>query len=128
MALFYEGSNLPMYQVKLARDAYYGSLTDVDPCALTTESVDRALVKAAPFLQLPWETPLLSELRELLGFTPDDRLSNAFIKFVDIRNARLLPKPVDPRREAILKAYKPYVYKPDKTLMDAILAALDEVK
>jgi hypothetical protein len=89
---------------------------------------------AAPFLQAPWEPPTPSEVSDVYavaaGTSPRydfvlRRLSDAIAAFVDKRNAKLSPKPVDPRREKIITAIFNYPGEHFERLADRILAALD---
>lgn len=118
----------------------------VDCAALATgeKRFDREYARhnfraAAPFLQLPWDEPSDAEIDvfsniaygrtvNVVGEVCRNISQMVLREFVRRRNATLLPKPVDSRRAAILKAYKPYGYNPDEELMAAILDALDEVK
>jgi hypothetical protein len=63
---------------------------------------------AAPYLQLPWDEPNEAEIAEL-GRERMQRVSPrecGFLReFVRRRNAALLPKPVDPRREPLVKMF-----------------------
>lgn len=85
--------------------------------AYATEEENKAMAHgamraAAPFLQLPWDEPSKEEIRQatgdLIGLDADsvpDQRQRQFIGivwyFVRRRNAALMPKPVDPRRERI---------------------------
>lgn len=66
---------------------------------------------AAPFLQLPWDTPTTDEIKEITnqiwhwGSGPHRNFDTArFVagQFVDRRNAALVPKPTFDRRTKIL--------------------------
>jgi hypothetical protein len=60
---------------------------------------------AAPFLQMPWELPTQSEC-ELIRRAQDVAevtVHYAVSSFINMRNASLIPKPADPRREKIEK-------------------------
>jgi hypothetical protein len=89
---------------------------------------------AAPFLQLPWDEPSMDEANEIeqnipRNAPPVDQLMRALTVFVHRRNAALIPKPFDPRKEVIVRVLseqpKDAWY---KDTADRILAALDEVK
>lgn len=98
---------------------------------------------AAPFLQMPWKMPteeesdsIYSEVsrRDAFSIPAATRIKAAMQLFVRYRNASLIPKPLDPRREKVLKVLSrgicvdlrdgSYVAESDK-LTDRILAALD---
>lgn len=131
-------------QLHLAREAYYWALKGNDPCGFTVETVDRALRAAAPHLQLPWESPTTAEIDRFYGQlsnydgTRVDRetLKRTLQYFIAQRNCDLQPKPVDPRREKVIKILEtplgPTVlgvfHEEAKEYADRILAALDEVK
>ena len=99
----------------------------------TRDRVRRNLRKAAPFLQMPWDEPTEEEFTQLLtGVHPNSNyggtIMDALKKFVHIRNAALLPKPVDPRREAVAKVLTEHKVWTVDDQVDRILAALDKVK
>jgi hypothetical protein len=90
------------YQLEQAQVAYRKALPPEDPCAYLMESIRDGLAAAAPFLQLPWDDPTHDEIvdgtkRILMGMPCKEVLQ----RFVRNRNAALLPKPVDPRRERV---------------------------
>lgn len=90
---------------------------------------------AAPFLQLPWHEPTHEELVAIQRMFPVSKptlsdLATIASEFVRLRNAVLLPKPVDPRKEKvgpILKSMERAIIGRDEAVA-AIIAALDEVK
>ena len=86
----------------------------------------------APYLQMPWDEPTNEEVANIVRklFATTECLDMLVLEdtlreFVRLRNAALLPKPVDPRRAAIVRVLREY---PDRApeIADKILAALDE--
>jgi hypothetical protein len=89
---------------------------------------------AAPLLQIPWDEPSMDETnaieREIPRHAPPcDQLMRALSLFVHRRNAVLMPKPVDLRKEVIVRVLseqpKDAWY---KDTADRIIAALDGEK
>lgn len=84
---------------------------------------------AAPLLQMPWSDPTPKECDDIRPGNVD--FYRAVRSFVKSRNAALLPKPTDPRREKIIDALMhPYGHPgfPEdhsRELADRILATLD---
>lgn len=81
---------------------------------------------AAPFLQMPWEMPTEEEVAKALHA---NGTTEALLQFVQRRNASLIPKPVDPRREKLRSAVNEWrqcegAYTTSE-IVDRILAALD---
>ena len=117
-------------QFELAADAYRSQ------DGAFTGSVISGLILAAPFLQLPWEYPSGDERYDLFKanrhIVPADMMMYQCVKmFVERRNAQLLPKPVDPRRQrvlCILKGASDHSTTTLELIADSIIAALDEVK
>jgi hypothetical protein len=93
---------------------------------------------AAPYLQFPWENVTDQEISMIAEAQARDPfgVQCAVVAFVNMRNAALLPKPVDPRRkkiaEILMEPVSPLVLANFRTeaevYADRILAALDEVK
>lgn len=86
-----------------------------------------ALRAAAPFLQMPWEMPTAGEVEKALCA---NGTTEALLQFVRSRNASLIPKPVDPRREKVINILCHADRSPEPAidankLADRILAALD---
>lgn len=72
-------------------------------------TVANGLRAAAPFLQLPWNAPTDNELVRIgsrLSFETRGAINAAIRSFVHMRNAALIPKPVDPIKELILKGIR----------------------
>jgi hypothetical protein len=92
-------------------------------------------LEAAPLLQMPWEMPTRREEIECadLGQTYEQGMSGInhgagiLRVFVLRRNASLIPKPVDPRREKVFRTLMCNVAGPHdlQVVTDRILAALD---
>jgi hypothetical protein len=86
---------------------------------------------AAPFLQMPWDEPTRKEATECWQETKHINpvgvaVQAQMVVFVRRRNASLIPKPVDPRREKILGAMRDSRLAIIRELLaDRILAALD---
>lgn len=96
---------------------------------------------AASFLQVPWSRPSDDEIKSACAAfartenrnstwigVPFPPMSNALEAFVVLRNAALLPKPVDPRRDKILRVMERELFTVGHNTgqaVDAILAALD---
>lgn len=110
-----------------------------DECSVEDQKdIARCLRAAAPFLQLPWDEPTAEEKQNFLGTVhPESNYAATILdsveEFVRRRNAALLPKPVHPRRDAILVIMREELksLRGDKefcSAADRILAALDEVK
>jgi len=96
-------------------------------------SVSGTLMKTlAPLLQLPWDGPTREEFADIVRSNPNGDYGPgimwALYEFVRRRNAALLPKPVDPRREAVRKVLESR----DKlglnfdSMIDEILEAVDK--
>ena len=76
------------------------------------ERYRKAACAAAPYLQLPWDEPTYQEVvyANTKGgissylLVPTDAAETLITRFVNLRNAALQPKPVDPRREKIIDA------------------------
>jgi hypothetical protein len=91
---------------------------------------------AAPFLQLPWEEPTDKEFIDIVHAHPSsgygEEILRSMREFVRRRNAALLPKPVDPRREKVLAALGCSFVDIQSSIVeeiaDRVLRALDEVK
>lgn len=133
---------------KMAYDAETGSYVKT----LAWREIDeherrryRRMVSAASaYLQLPWDEPTDADIYQAaidkFGFVERIDLLVArdlCIHFVRRRNASLLPKPVDPRRKAIIDTINRQPASaaaastsdgPVGELADKILAAMDEVK
>ena len=98
---------------------------------LTNRALRQRIAEAAPFLQMPWEPPTKEETERIrdLRITVE---RDAIADFVERRNADLLPKPVDPRREKIRGLCKEWLSNTrdqgGEQLTEDILAALVEVK
>jgi hypothetical protein len=99
-----------------------------------TKSYLAMAVAAAPFLQLSWDEPSMNEANAIernlpRQAPPCDQLMRALSLFVSHRNSILVPNPVDPRKEVIVRVLseqpKDAWY---KDTADRILAALGEVK
>jgi hypothetical protein len=91
---------------------------------------------AAPFLQMPWEIPSDEEERQLFADVSKRAPSISPVKlvigFIARRNASLIPKPVDPRRDKVVNSlndslprYQSWDRAAAELLADRILAALD---
>lgn len=91
---------------------------------------------AAPFLQLPWDEPTEKECILLWGGVDahlkrngsERSLKYCLELFVENRNAAILPKPVDPRREKIIAALKSSRDESYESMSEKMLAIADEVK
>ena len=86
--------------------------------------------RAAPFLQLPWDEPTDEEWSAIFHSIPSSSARSWACEFVRRRNASLMPKPVDPRREkiaGILARYQSMKASNAWDGADEILAAIDEV-
>lgn len=88
----------------------------------------------APHLQMTWEEPLMDEVNVIernipRHAPPCDQLMRALSFFVNLRNAALLPKPVDSRRNKLRKILTSILTNPDyiEPAIHDILASLDEV-
>lgn len=80
---------------------------------------------AAPFLQLPWDTPTIEEATKA-NWCMDGQ--SAIFDFLRRRNAALMPKPVDPRValvEQVISRGRMHISADQKTLAVEIVAALD---
>jgi hypothetical protein len=125
---------------KAAHEANRGTLT---LCGELTnawiEDIKRMLRAAAPFLQMPLDQPSDGEMRDVYS-NIHDRFSGidvyvvqcAVNAFVECRNASIISKPVDPRREKIISSlnaglprYQSWDRNAAELLADRILAALD---
>lgn len=107
---------------------------------LTRNDWREVAIAAVPFLQMPWDGPTNEEIHDT-HLRIRDRFSGidyylvtaSLSDFVRCRNAALLPKPVDPRREKVIAAVdavKSYHRLGEEQLTsaevaDRILAALD---
>jgi hypothetical protein len=96
---------------------------------------------AAPFLQVPWDKATFDEATNFIDYQISDRQRNgsnimatldALAIFIGNRNASLIPKPVDPRREKVINSldaglprYQSWDRNAAELLTDRILAALD---
>jgi hypothetical protein len=100
------------------------------PHGCDIETTRAGLRAAAPFLQMPWEMPTDKECRELHALT-DNEVGHALRQFVCDRNAALIPKPADPRREkvktALIGEVSTFLWNTEEAYRaaDRILAALD---
>lgn len=105
------------------------------------EEIRRNLRVAAPFLQAQWKEPDIEEVSDIYNHCSeinDGNLTPRCIKeFVRRRNATLLPKPVDPRKTALLNMYASLRGQVESAgdpgswevrMVDRILNAIDEVK
>lgn len=128
--------NLTYEQVEKAVEAYYkagptGPSWETLPSP-TKYRIGEQLRAAAPFLQAPWEMPTEKDMVAFVGGVVRKELPGgehfdwtpALTQFVACRNAALLPRPVDPRRERIINALSVGCGNVDLTA-DRILAALD---
>jgi hypothetical protein len=90
------------------------------------------MIRAAPFLQLPWDEPIQGEVNGLLdSFDGSYSTRDVVVEFVRLRNAarQPKPKPVDPRREKIIAALdKQFLNGESSKIADAVLEALNEVR
>lgn len=141
--------NLSDEQVEAAAKAMYKADASFHNLLGAWETLDKrtrhiyanTALAAAPFLQMPWNAPTDKEVRaiaEASNYYPAlgliGQVSNSLHTFLRIRNASLIPKPVDPRREKIMTALKTGVMNPVITddcaefIADRILAALDADK
>ena len=59
---------------------------------------------AAPFLQMPWEEVTAEESETIHRGTGHLSVALVIKRFVELRNAALVPKPVDPRESIIVHA------------------------
>lgn len=89
---------------------------------------------AAPFLQMPWDVPSEREIANRPNECSYTSARAILRSFVHNRNAKLIPKPVDPRRDKIARAIEidcaEYNRNPSLPVgvyasADRILAALD---
>jgi hypothetical protein len=109
-----------MREVKLANEqieAAAKAMRKADHCPIDIGHYRITACAAAPFLQMPWEMPTYEELEMFKDFKS---AGSALFEFVRRRNAALLPKPVDPRRQRIIDALAG-----DVVTADRILVALD---
>ena len=105
-------------------------------------SMKERMLRAAPYLQLPWDELTEVEIQSaLITFDNSlrmrvdsqearlDAMAQSLGWLIASRNAALQPKPVDPQREKIVDAIHRYGYFGNKeALADDIIAALGEVK
>lgn len=132
--------NLTDEQIEAAAKAAYnafhptaerGFLCWDDRPQTTREPYRTSVRAAAPFLQASWEVPTEMEFLAAVGDLHhggfrDGFLGRALERFVQRRNAALIPKPVDPRREKILRVMRDSRLAIIRELLaDRILAALD---
>jgi hypothetical protein len=118
-------------QVARAVEAYYKAgptptAWETVPSA-TKYRIGEQLRAAAPFLQAPWEMPTDCEIEQFEA-VPQYSVRSRLCQFVQVRNAGLLPNPVDPRREAVIAEILDGTAKGSiraEILADRILAALD---
>ena len=122
-------ANLTDDQVNKARDVWCKSLGTPFTC-FDIPLAHRCFNAVAPYLQFSWDEPTDEEMKDLGGVPSNYHI--AIREFVRRRNAALLPKPVDPRREKILAALgcsfvdiQPSIV---EEITDRVLRALDEVK
>lgn len=135
-------------QIEAAAKAMYEST----PCGIQWESLPKhewihAARAAAPFLQAPWDMPSSDEHMAFIRDTNETQIpggvrfnfSGALKLFISRRNASLLPKPVDPRREKIAAEVQKikdearsgpidYVNPTPSEIADRIITALDELE
>ena len=123
---------MQLVDVELEDRSNYG-WEDLDPINKDTyRDYARA---AAPFLQMAWDEPTESEVsaaftRQFMPLDAYTSMRSGISKFVANRNAALQPKPVDPRREAViqvLRAEHPGAMS-NGAFADVILKALDELE
>jgi hypothetical protein len=85
-----------------------------------------------PLAQLPWEPPMAGEINAIFDTmqAADASTFGVVCAFVRRRNAAIQPKPVDPRREALIGFLKTDSWKDMRwtELADRILAAIDAAK
>lgn len=101
-----------------------------------TKMLMMTLRSAAPFLQFPWDEPTDVELKEIaygcargvIGGTSPAAFRYALGEFVRHRNAVLVPKPFDLRRERVRAILQDEYRSSEEGAIDRIIAALDEVK
>jgi len=96
---------------------------------------------AAPFLQMSWDEPSTAEaytfaienprfsIPDTSGFDVVETMRRFLSAFIRYRNSELIPKPVDPRREKIMKELsqpgKFSIIDAHGEVADRIIAALD---
>ena len=96
----------------------------------------KAATATAPYLQSPWEMPTEEEVESLFKLLDIPSISGRreyahrlLRSFIERRNAALLPKPVDSRREKLIpilaRLARWHVNDTQDHIVDAILAALD---
>jgi hypothetical protein len=83
-----------------------------------------------PLAQLPWGPPVAGEINAIFDTMRHVDFSTFAVvcEFVRRRNAVILPKPVDPRREAVRRVLWRAGTMSEEQKLDEILAALGEVK
>jgi len=85
-----------------------------------------------PLAQLPWGPPVAGEINAIFDMMHHVDFSTFAVvcEFVRRRNAAIaeMPKPVDPRREAVLRVLWKVRGMSEEQKLDEILAAIDEVK
>lgn len=101
-------------QIARARDAIYAA-----------GDVDAGLHAAAPFLQMPWIEPTVEEWSAIYRDATSLSARLRVCEFVRRRNAALLPKPVDPIRNAVEQAFTRLR---DRGSESSYHAAVDEAK
>lgn len=106
-----------------------------------TDKVRKIFQAVDPCMQLPWEVPTDEEIvpiyceqygyrRDVISPLSVEGILRTTSGFVHLRNAALLPKPMDQRRQKvidILDSRCPPETTPEQ-MADMILAAIDEVK
>lgn len=132
-------SKLTDKQLELAVKAFS---TDPEVIVQGVWNLKSCLRNSAPYLQIPWDEPTSEEVipiyANLYHYKIEDvspssieGITKAFVEFVRIRNAAILPKLVDPRIAIVVKVLRgtnnvPYL--PIEKTAETVLAALDEVK
>ena len=83
-----------------------------------------------PLAPLQWDKPMAGEINAIFDtMQPADASTFAVVcEFVRRRNAAFQPKPVDPRREAVRRVLWKAGTMSEEQKLDAILAAIGEVK
>lgn len=129
-------SGLTDEQIEAAAKA----MLERDACPIGIEHYRMLARAAARFLQMPWEMPTPEEVRQYERPRLDEpaklRMGNdclpsfrlrheALCEFIKYRNASLVPKPVDSRREKLMKMLYSDFTMDFQELTERILAALD---
>lgn len=129
-------SGLTDEQIEAAAKA----MLERDACPIGIEHYRMLARAAARFLQMPWEMPTPEEVRQYERPRLDEpaklRMGNdclpsfrlrheALCEFIKYRNASLIPKPVDPRREKLKRVLIADHARSHEDFVDAILASLD---